>query len=90
MVVRVRVGDPELDGDGLEEAGLNFSNVVAANVYLDDVADFPKMNGIYKLFFDATPPARTTVQQYPAGERKPNAKGQWPTLEQISLVAVKE
>ncbi|HVT93628.1 MAG TPA: RidA family protein [Bryobacteraceae bacterium] len=76
--------------DGLEEAGLNFSNVVAANVYLDDVADFPKMNGIYKLFFDATPPARTTVQQYPAGERKPNAKGQWPTLEQISLVAVKE
>ena len=27
--------------DGLEEAGMNFSNVVAANVYLDDVADFP-------------------------------------------------
>ena len=26
--------------DGLEEAGLSFANVVASNVYLDDLSDF--------------------------------------------------
>ncbi len=75
--------------DGLEEAGLSFDNVVAANVYLDDIADFPKMNGIYKLFFGDSPPTRTTVQQRAAVERKANEREQWPTLEQISLVAVR-
>ncbi len=34
-------------------------------------------------------PTRTTVQQRPPAERKANEKEQWPTLEQISLVAVK-
>jgi gluconolactonase len=75
--------------DGLEEAGLSFENVVAANVYLDDIQDFPKMNRIYKLFFGDTPPTRTTVQQRAAVEHKANAREEWPTLEQISLVAVK-
>ena len=75
--------------DGLEEAGLGFENVVAANVYLDDVVDFPKMNRIYKLFFGDTPPTRTTVQQHAAvAERKANDRDQWPALEQISFVAV--
>ena len=74
--------------DGLEEAGLDFDNVVAANVYLDDVQDFENMNRIYKLFFHMTPPARTTVQQHAAVTRKANEREQWPTLEQISLVAV--
>lgn len=76
--------------DGLEEAGLSFSNVVATNVYLDDVSDFSKMNGIYKLFFGGVAPARTTVQQFAPAERKANSKDQWPDLEQISLIAVKE
>ena len=75
--------------DGLDEAGLNLSGVVAANVYLDDVADFPKMNRIYKLFFGDVPPARTTVQQRPPVTRAANEKEEWPTLEQISLIAVK-
>jgi enamine deaminase RidA (YjgF/YER057c/UK114 family) len=74
--------------DGLEEAGLGFENVVATNVYLDDVGDFQHMNRIYKLFFDARAPARTTVQQHAAGAREVNEKEQWPTLEQISLIAV--
>jgi enamine deaminase RidA (YjgF/YER057c/UK114 family) len=30
--------------DGLEEAGLGLSNVVATNVYLDDINDFARMN----------------------------------------------
>jgi gluconolactonase len=74
--------------DGLEEAGMGFENVVATNVYLDDVRDFQHMNRIYKLFFDEKAPVRTTVQQHAAGVREANAKEQWPTLEQISLIAV--
>jgi enamine deaminase RidA (YjgF/YER057c/UK114 family) len=75
--------------DGLEEAGMNFSNVVAANVYLDNVDDFSRMNAVYAQYFGTEPPARTTVQQIAPGERVEDAKGQWPTLEQISLIAVK-
>jgi gluconolactonase len=75
--------------DGLEEAGLGFENVVAANVYLDDVQDFAKMNSIYKLFFSDTPPTRTTIQQRAAVERKTQTREGYPALEQISIVAVK-
>jgi enamine deaminase RidA (YjgF/YER057c/UK114 family) len=75
--------------DGLEEAGMNFSNVVAANVYLDNVDDFSRMNAVYAQYFGSEPPARTTIQQIAPGERVEDAKGQWPTLEQISLIAVK-
>ena len=76
--------------DGLEEAGLTFANVVATNVYLDDINDFTKMNKVYAEYFPDTPPTRTTVQQYQATpERKADARDRWPTLEQISLIAVK-
>ncbi len=75
--------------DGLEEAGMNFSNVVSANVYLDNIDDFSRMNTIYAQYFGADPPARTTVQQIAPGERAENEKGQYPTLEQISIIAVK-
>jgi len=75
--------------DGLEEADMNFSNVVASNVYLDNMDDFSGMNGVYGEYFGVIPPARTTVQQIAAGDRKEDGKGHWPTLEQISIVAVK-
>jgi enamine deaminase RidA (YjgF/YER057c/UK114 family) len=76
--------------DGLEEAGMDFSNVVASNVYLDDLNDFAGMNRIYTQYFEkGIAPARTTVQQVPPGERKADADQRWPTLEQISIVAVK-
>ncbi|HZO56012.1 MAG TPA: RidA family protein [Bryobacteraceae bacterium] len=76
--------------DGLEEAGMDFSNVVAANVYLDDVGEWEKMNKVYAEYFKSAPPTRTTVQQYPAlKERKSDSRGRWPTLEQISIIAVK-
>jgi 2-iminobutanoate/2-iminopropanoate deaminase len=73
--------------DGLEEAGLKLSNVVSSHVYLDDIADFPLMNRTYAQYFTGQLPTRTTVQQYPAGPRQADEKGQWPTLEQISLIA---
>jgi enamine deaminase RidA (YjgF/YER057c/UK114 family) len=75
--------------DGLEEAGMTFDNVVATNVYLDDIRDFAKMNRIYASYFKAPFPTRTTVQQRLSVERKPNEHEQWPDLEQISLIAVK-
>ena len=76
--------------DGLEEAGMNFSNVVASNVYLDNLDEFQQMNGVYAEYFKEAPPARTTVQQLPPGKREADNKGHWPTLEQISIVAVKQ
>ena len=75
--------------DGLEEAGMNFSNVVASNVYLDNVDDFTQMNGVYAQYFGSAPPARTTVQQLAPGGRQADARGRYPTLEQISIIAVK-
>ena len=75
--------------DGLEEAGLDFSNVVMSNVYLDNMDDFSKMNGVYGSYFKEAPPTRTTVSQIPPGERKQDSRGHWPELEQISIIAVR-
>jgi reactive intermediate/imine deaminase len=75
--------------DGLEEAGLGLSNVVATNVYLDDINDFARMNRIYAQYFSDTPPARTTVAQLPPTDRSPRNEDTYPALEQISLIAVK-
>jgi enamine deaminase RidA (YjgF/YER057c/UK114 family) len=75
--------------DGLEEAGMTFENVVATNVYLDEIGEFAKMNKVYAEYFGKTPPTRTTIQPAPSVERKESANGRWPLLEQISLIAVK-
>jgi len=76
--------------DGLEEAGMDFSNVVWSNVYLDNVTDFAGMNRVYGQYFPGgVLPTRTTIQQMLPGERKADAEGRWPTLEQISIIAVK-
>lgn len=75
--------------DGLEEAGMDLSNIVATNVYLDDVEEFAKMNRVYASYLKTPYPTRTTVQQRSPAERKANDKDQWPMLEQISLIAVK-
>jgi enamine deaminase RidA (YjgF/YER057c/UK114 family) len=68
--------------DDLHEAGMNFSNVVASNVYLNDMSDLARINSIYGEYFPSVPPARTTVQPKAEG-------GGLPTLKQISIVAVK-
>jgi 2-iminobutanoate/2-iminopropanoate deaminase len=77
--------------DNLEEAGLKFSDAVASNVYLDNVDDFAKMNGVYAQYFsDGVKPARTTIQQAQPGPRDPDAQGRYATLEQVSIVAVRQ
>jgi enamine deaminase RidA (YjgF/YER057c/UK114 family) len=76
--------------DNLEEAEMDLGDVVAANVYLDDISDFQAMNKIYAKYFKPPYPARTTIQQVgPVGERKSDEEGRYPGLEQISIIAVK-
>lgn len=76
--------------DNLEEAEMEFSQVVATNVYLDDIADFGAMNKVYAKYFDkGAPPTRTTIQQVEAADRKPDEEGRFPTLEQVSLIAIR-
>jgi reactive intermediate/imine deaminase len=76
--------------DNLEEAGMTFDNVVATNVYLDNLSEFPLMNQLYAKFFKTLAPARTTVQQVAPVSRDKSANDTYPTLEQISLIAVKK
>jgi len=75
--------------DGLEEAGLDFSHVVATTVYLDNVEEFAKMNATYAKYFPQMPPTRSTLSPLPPVERKRNANDQFPKLEEISLIAVR-
>jgi hypothetical protein len=46
------------------------------------------MNGVYGLYFGDAPPTRTTIAPLPPAERKRSEKGQWPMVEQISIIAV--
>ena len=51
--------------------------------------DTVTMNFNYAEYFKTAPPARTTIQQTAPGRRDADARGRWPTLEQISIIAVK-
>jgi len=46
----------------LSSAGCTFSDVVKASVFVVDLADFPKLNGIYAEVMGDHRPARSTVQ----------------------------
>lgn len=45
----------------LEGAGSSMRDVVRVGVFLADMNDFAAMNEVYREFFPAEPPARTTV-----------------------------
>jgi len=76
--------------DGLEEAGIDFSHSVAANVYVDNLDEFAKMNGVYGKYFPAgSPPTRTTVAPLRPVERVRAASGHFPKLEEVSIIAVR-
>ncbi len=75
--------------DNLEEAGMTFDEVVASNVYLDDLSDLARFDEVYAQYFGTVPPARTTVQQIAPTERKPDKEDHFPGLEQFSFVAVR-
>jgi enamine deaminase RidA (YjgF/YER057c/UK114 family) len=74
--------------DNLEEAGMDFSQVVSTNVYLDDLADSKDFDRVYGEYLGPIMPARTTIEQISPGERKPDSEGHYPDFEQVSLIAV--
>jgi 2-iminobutanoate/2-iminopropanoate deaminase len=46
----------------LESAGSSLARVVKTTVFLRDMKDFGRMNGVYAEFFPEDPPARSAVQ----------------------------
>ena len=52
----------------LTKHGATLADVVATNVYLDDIANFSKMNGAYAAMFTGTFPTRTTIQAVPPAQ----------------------
>jgi 2-iminobutanoate/2-iminopropanoate deaminase len=75
--------------DNLEEAGMNFDQVVSTTVYLDDLSDGPVFDPVYAQYFGPAMPARTVIQQIRPTERKPDQDDHFPGLEQVSLIAVR-
>jgi reactive intermediate/imine deaminase len=76
--------------DNLEEAGMDFSQVVETNVYLDNLSDASIFNGVYGEYFGAIMPASTMVQQIAPAERKADQNDHYPDLEQVSLIAIRK
>jgi 2-iminobutanoate/2-iminopropanoate deaminase len=46
----------------LTAAGTSLDNVIKTTVFLQDMAEFAAMNGVYGRYFPTNPPARSTVQ----------------------------
>jgi reactive intermediate/imine deaminase len=76
--------------DNLEEADMKFDQVVSTTVYLNDLSELQEFEKVYKQYFKGIPPAQTTVQQVESVERKSDEEGEYPTLEQVSLIAVRK
>jgi 2-iminobutanoate/2-iminopropanoate deaminase len=76
--------------DNLEEADMDYCQVVSTTVYLDNLADTPEFDEVYEKYFHGKLPARTTVQQIAPVERTPDKDGHYPDLEQVSLIAIRK
>lgn len=46
----------------IEASGFSMNDVVKVSVFLKTVGDFQKVNEVYRTFFQADPPTRTTVE----------------------------
>jgi enamine deaminase RidA (YjgF/YER057c/UK114 family) len=75
--------------DNLEEAEMNFDQVVATNISLDDLRDPPAFDDVYTQYFNPPLPARTVIQQIASTERKADKDDHYPELEQVSLIAIR-
>jgi len=76
--------------DNLEEADMDFSQVVSTTVYLDNLTDKPAFEEVYAKYFPGMLPAQTTIQQIAPAERSPDEDENYPDLEQVSLIAVRK
>jgi len=68
--------------DDLEEADMDFPDVVSAEVYVRDIKDAEKVQALYGTFFKGGFPARTTLQN--------SFDQKTATGEQISFIAVRQ
>jgi enamine deaminase RidA (YjgF/YER057c/UK114 family) len=75
--------------DNLEEADMSFDQVVATNVYLDDLSDAQVFDEVYAQYFNRVLPARTTIEQLAPTQRNPDKDGHYPDLEHVSLIAIR-
>ena len=75
--------------DNLEEADMNFDQVVSTTIYLDNLRDMSQFAGIYQKYFKGPLPSQTTLQQLPPAERTTDKDDHYPDLEQMSLIAVR-
>src|SRR5271170_491594 len=48
-------------GHVLNDAHMDYSDVISVQVYLEDMSQFQEVNAIYKAYFKTPLPARTTV-----------------------------
>lgn len=49
-------------GNLLNEADMDFSNIVKCSIFLKDMEQFNEVNEVYATYFNDLPPARETVQ----------------------------
>ena len=75
--------------DNLEEADMDFSQVVSTTIYLDNLVDSAAFNKVYSEYFRNGLPMQTFLQQLPSADRTSDAEEHYPDLEQMSLIAVK-
>ncbi len=56
-------------GRVLDDLGLGYDDIVKTTIYLDDIGDFPSVNGVYEVYLSESRPARSTVEvaALPAG-----------------------
>jgi 2-iminobutanoate/2-iminopropanoate deaminase len=49
-------------GEILKAAGMSHSNIVKSTIFVTDLGNFAKINGVYGSYFSSDFPARETVQ----------------------------
>ncbi len=49
-------------GLALNDVGLGYADIVKTTIFLDDMADYPLVNGVYDQYLGDSRPARSTVQ----------------------------
>ena len=81
--------------DNLEEAEMNFEEIVSTTIYLDDLAELHAFDEVYAQYLGSPLPARTVVQQIAPvkrtdGQSTDKKDGTYPDFEQVSLIAVRK
>ena len=49
-------------GEVLKAAGMDYSNVLKASIFLKDLGTFDRVNAVYGTYFQSEPPARECVE----------------------------